>query len=148
MPDTPSYFAYGSNMSSTVMTARCPTARPLGPAMVEGWELCFRRPSRRWGGHAADIRPAPAAVTWGVLWALGRQEWTVLDRYEAAYRRVSVEVRGPDGPEPAVTYVVDEPEPGGAPVSAYLEAMRDGAAEHGLPPAWRRSLAEISLLDG
>lgn len=36
------YLAYGSNLNKEQMAYRCPTARPVGSAMIYGWELVFR----------------------------------------------------------------------------------------------------------
>ena len=36
------YLAYGSNLNKRQMAYRCPTARPVGSAMIYGWELVFR----------------------------------------------------------------------------------------------------------
>ena len=36
------YLAYGSNLNKGQMAYRCPTARPVGSAMIYGWELVFR----------------------------------------------------------------------------------------------------------
>ena len=36
------YLAYGSNLNKEQMAYRCPTARPVGAAMIYGWELVFR----------------------------------------------------------------------------------------------------------
>lgn len=36
------YLAYGSNLNKTQMAYRCPTAKPVGAAMIYGWELVFR----------------------------------------------------------------------------------------------------------
>ena len=36
------YLAYGSNLNNRQMAYRCPTARPVGSAMIYGWELVFR----------------------------------------------------------------------------------------------------------
>lgn len=36
------YMAYGSNLNKGQMAYRCPTARPVGSALIYGWELCFR----------------------------------------------------------------------------------------------------------
>ena len=36
------YLAYGSNLNKKQMAVRCPTARPVGSAMIYGWELVFR----------------------------------------------------------------------------------------------------------
>jgi len=36
------YIAYGSNLNLTQMAFRCPTAKPVGSAMLKGWQLTFR----------------------------------------------------------------------------------------------------------
>ena len=36
------YLAYGSNLNKRQMAVRCPDAKPVGAAMIYGWELCFR----------------------------------------------------------------------------------------------------------
>ena len=40
--DTRLYLAYGSNLNKRQMAYRCPTAKPVGAALLYGWELCFR----------------------------------------------------------------------------------------------------------
>jgi len=40
--DTRLYLAYGSNLNKKQMSYRCPTAKPVGAALIYGWELCFR----------------------------------------------------------------------------------------------------------
>ena len=37
------HFAYGSNMSRALMRRRCPGARGLGPARLEGWRYIITR---------------------------------------------------------------------------------------------------------
>ena len=36
------YFAYGSNINLQQMEQRCPAARPVGPVILDGYELRFR----------------------------------------------------------------------------------------------------------
>lgn len=136
------YFAYGSNMSSVVMSGRCPGASALGPARLDGHRLSFRLPSRHWGGFAADLVIDDAAVTWGVLWELSEGHLNTLDRLEARYDRYAVlPVNG--RPVAALTYRV-KPElvvaAGGSPTSEYLQHLIDGALEHGLPGNYLRQL--------
>ena len=49
------YFAYGSNINLNQMDVRCPDARVVGPAVLEGYELLFRGNSR--GCGVATIAP-------------------------------------------------------------------------------------------
>ena len=36
------YLAYGSNLNRKQMEARCPGAKPIGTALLEGYELLFK----------------------------------------------------------------------------------------------------------
>ena len=139
------YFAYGSNLSAGVMASRCPDAVAVAAGSVTGWALTFRRRSLRWGGHAADLRPHPHGVTWGVVWRVSPAGWRSLDGYEEAYRRQTVDVTTPGGSLEAVTYQLSEPDEEGLPAPAYKEAMLDGARSHGVPEPWCRSLSQLGV---
>ena len=139
------YFAYGSNVSSGVMTSRIPSARRPRPARLDGYRLVFSLPSVRWGGHAAGIEPAPGQVVWGLVWQIGRDDLALLDRVEANYHRIEVTPVVAGDPVPAVSYVV-RPERSvdeGRPVAEYLGHLVAGAIEHGLPDPWVAWLREI-----
>ena len=49
------YFAYGSNMNSAAMRRRCPDARAVGPARLEGYR--FFVGLEGWG----SVRPSGGA---------------------------------------------------------------------------------------
>lgn len=65
------YMAYGSNLNKRQMAYRCPTARPVGAAMIYGWELCFR--------GVADIVKSKDP---NMLLPVGIWEITPADEYE------------------------------------------------------------------
>lgn len=139
------YFAYGSNMSARQMGERCPGAESMGLAVAEGWQLRFDRPSRRWGGHVADIVETPGSATWGVLWRVTTAHLAALDGFEGvatgAYRRINLVVEQPDhGDLRAESYAVCEPGDPGHPSIAYLEVILEGAMEHQLPGEYVRQL--------
>ena len=57
------YFAYGSNMNRAAMTRRCPNARAIGPAMLEGYR--FFVGLEGWGSvapRAGDVCTACSGV--------------------------------------------------------------------------------------
>ena len=139
------YFAYGSNMDPAQMAERCPGARLLGPARLDGWRLTFDRYSKKWKGYVADVVPAPSTATWGVLWEVTAAHLKTLDRCEGvangAYRREDVMVRAGDGSlAGAVAYVVCKPGPPGPPSPAYLEHLPRGARAAKLPQWYVRFL--------
>ena len=49
------YFAYGSNINLDQMAHRCPDATPVGPVMLENYELLFRGMTNH--GGVATIHP-------------------------------------------------------------------------------------------
>lgn len=49
------YFAYGSNISSSQMKKRCPTAKKIGVGVLYGWELDFAVDAPHLRGNAAGI---------------------------------------------------------------------------------------------
>ena len=61
------YFAYGSNINLNQMEYRCPDASVVGPVVLEGWELLFRR------GGFATIAPKEGKTVQGLLWSSQRQ---------------------------------------------------------------------------
>lgn len=137
------YFAYGSNMSSTVMADRCPNALSLGAARLDDHRLAFSLPSLRWGGYAADIETAEGSAVWGVLWEVATTDFATLDRVEARYDRYPVNVVRNGFEVTATTYRVKAPlasPNGGPPDTRYLASILAGATEHGLPHEYIRAL--------
>jgi gamma-glutamylcyclotransferase len=127
------YFAYGSNLDAEQMRARCPTARGLERARLDGHRLAFTHYSKRWQGGAADVVPAPGAAVWGVLYEMGPEDFARLDPFESGYRRVSLEVDGASRGRVRVTSysVVEKGE--FAPHPVYLDKMLRWGARWRLP---------------
>ncbi|KAF2440063.1 hypothetical protein P171DRAFT_476421 [Karstenula rhodostoma CBS 690.94] len=85
------YFAYGTNLSPTQLSLRCPTAptssHPLAIARLPNYKWFIQR--RR---GCANIRPSPPTPTssdedsgdevWGVLYAMHPADVAILDTYE------------------------------------------------------------------
>ena len=69
------YFAYGSNINLEQMANRCPSATIVGPAVLENYELLFRR------GYAT-IKPRKGGRVHGLLWTLDSLCEQSLDHYE------------------------------------------------------------------
>jgi hypothetical protein len=64
------YFAYGSNMDPTQMQARCPDARFVSLACLNGHVLCFPRRSKTRGCGVSSILAKDGCETWGVIYEL------------------------------------------------------------------------------
>lgn len=121
------YFAYGSNIVRRQMTHRCPDARALGLARLDGWG--FRIMTRGF----ATIVPDPAAHVLGVVWLLTPACEVALDRYEGVARGLYAKHALPVDGEETLVYVASDVEPGG-PKPGYLEAIVAAAADWAFPP--------------
>ena len=76
------YFAYGSNLSQAQMGVRCPMAKGLGVAVLEGHRLSFTAFSRLWSGGVADVVETVGDKVWGLLYELMPEDLAALDTYE------------------------------------------------------------------
>ena len=85
------YFAYGSNMSRALMRPRCPAAREIGLARLDGWRFMIMRE-----GYASIV-PASGGAVHGLLWRLTPRDIAALNAYErldqGLYRTATVTVR-------------------------------------------------------
>jgi gamma-glutamylcyclotransferase len=135
-PATVWYFAYGSNMNGAQFRSRAGQVLAEQPGHLENYEFVFNKKARG-GQGAANIRPAQGKSVYGVLYQIRDQSFRVLDRFEGApihYRRIEVAVTDPNGRKvPAQVYIATKVEKGLRPPLHYLQAILDGAAEHGLP---------------
>ena len=141
------YFAYGSNINLGQMEYRCPDASVVGPVVLEGWELLFRR------GGFATITPKEGDTVHGLLWSLTRSCERSLDRYEGYprfYDKKMVTVRDSEGRSLSVmAYIMDDRfrEPM-LPTDSYYNSILEGYQQNGLPvsalkKAWEHAVQEV-----
>ncbi len=141
------YFAYGSNINLGQMAYRCPDATVVGPVVLEGWELLFRR------GGFATIAPKEGEQVQGLLWSITPECERSLDRYEGYprfYDKRMVTVRDSEGRSLSVmAYIMDERfrEPM-LPTKSYYDGILEGYRQAGLPvaalkKAWEHAVREV-----
>ena len=133
------YFAYGSNIPTRHMQARCPQARNPRRAVLDGYQLEF--------AGCADVWPTEGASVPGVVWEVTEACMRSLDRYEGCgfnpwgrdgfYRRTWCRVRLDNGQDvQAVVYVMNEPERRRhLPSSYYVGVLAEGYVEFKLDDA-------------
>lgn len=142
------YFAYGSNLNLEQLERRCPAAKPIGPAVLHGYELRFR--GNYGGSGVATITPKQGSHVAGLLWELTPACERALDRYEGhphLYEKQTVTVWDRGGqPFPVMAYVMGarflEP---AAPSNAYYNSILEGYRENGLPAVWLRRAWERTV---
>lgn len=127
------YIAYGSNLSRPQMARRCPGARVVGSAVLEGWQLLF--------GYYATVEPASGKSTPVLVWEIDPQQEQRLDEYEDYPRlyykqELTVDCTPLEGGAPqrltAMIYRM-EPRPWEFPSFSYYQGLEEGYQDLGLP---------------
>jgi len=139
--ETVLYFAYGSNMKSDRLKKRVPSAAPKGIAYLPKRRLAFNKISTD-GSGKANVVDDPKSVVWGVLYEIKKQEMDRLDKDEAGYQRMTVNVKT-DKSVNAVTYISLGLDNSILPFDTYKKLVVDGAKESGLPPDY---IAQIEAI--
>lgn len=126
------YFAYGSNLNLDQMAVRCAQAGVVGKAVLEGYELAFRR-------GVLTILPKEGGRVEGLLWRVNAWDELTLDRYEGyphLYTKELLPVRTDSGPQTVVAYVMTAPycEKAQPPTFTYLQTVLEGYRMAGFDP--------------
>ena len=126
------YFAYGSNLNLGQMAVRCPQAGVVGKAVLEGYELAFRR-------GVLTILPKEGGRVNGLLWRVTVWDVPPPDRYEgppSPHTKELLPVQTDSGPQTVVAYVMTAPycERTQPPTSTYLQTVLAGYRLAGFEP--------------
>jgi gamma-glutamylcyclotransferase (GGCT)/AIG2-like uncharacterized protein YtfP len=122
------YFAYGMNTNLDQMAGRCPGAVSLGAAWIDNYEFVFRT-------HA-DIAKSAGGICYGVLWDITPAHLKALDALEGYpyyYTRFRVRVNLGDHFVYALTYQMLDQSSIQEPSAGYLEMVREGYQQNGVP---------------
>lgn len=134
------YLAYGSNLNREQMEYRCPNARPVGTAQLEGWRLLFRG-SRT--GNYLTIEPAPDCTVPVAVWAVTGADEAALDRYEGFpvfYRKETLAIvytglkTAQERQVEAFVYLMNDGHPAGLPTTRYMDTCAAGYRDFGFAP--------------
>jgi gamma-glutamylcyclotransferase (GGCT)/AIG2-like uncharacterized protein YtfP len=140
------YFAYGMNTNRDEMAFRCPTAVPMGKAILPGYRFEFK--------SFATIVPDADSSVEGVLWTITESDELALDileGYPEFYDKKHVKVsQGID--YIAMTYIMNPREKGYAPSDGYYSMVSEGYQTFGLSQqqlldAKNRSIKEIVIYE-
>lgn len=136
------YIAYGSNLHVGQMHARCPGARPVGTAWLDGWRLAFHGSKT---GAYLTIIPDKHARCPVAIWAINADHEAALDRYEGFptfYQKEAIHLemkplRSAKNQKPrevdAMVYIMDPQRVPGYPSAAYIRTCATGYHNFGLP---------------
>jgi hypothetical protein len=127
------YFAYGSNMSRTLMRTHCPAAKEIGTAVLDGHRFVITA-----DGYASIERRA-GAVVHGVLWRLTPRDLAALNIYEGIdagfYHARRLMVRRARSGHNALVYIA-RARGTGRPKPGYLELVVGAARDWDFPQAY------------
>jgi len=130
------YFAYGSNMLSSRLIARCPSAKVIGIAAAESHALQFSKKSIDGSGKATLVKQSLSTQTPGVLFEIDAPERDALDKFEGAgkgYDRIDdFKIETQDKTISATTYLATKTYNDLVPFDWYLALIIAGALEHRL----------------
>lgn len=138
----PLYFAYGSNMSATLMRRHAPSAAAVGVATRRQWRFII--------GHCGygSIEPAPGHTLRGVVWKISLRDLVGLDIYENIasglyFRRdlrVVLDNQVEHGPIRAQAYVLRK-KGTGRPRPRYIESIMRAGRDWNLPNDYLREIS-------
>lgn len=143
------YFAYGSNLHSGRMTARVPSARSLGAAVLTGHLLRFHKRSSVDGSGKCDAHftGRPDHRVYGAVYAMAAHERELLDAFEGPGYGVIEQVVSLAGRRLPVFLYRARPEAiadGLAPFDWYHALVIAGAREHALPAPYLSAIEAVA----
>lgn len=134
--NTKYYIAYGSNLNIAQMKHRCPTAKPVGTAVIKDYELLFK--GSRTGSYLT-IEPKGNSSVPVAIWEVTESDEKNLDRYEgfpAFYykRELHLNCKMLNGDKKmirAFVYIMHEERKLGIPTWTYIKCCADGYSDFG-----------------
>lgn len=140
-------FAYGSNIHSSRIQERCPSARALGVAELHGHELKWHKRSKDGSGKCDVVQTKDESrIVYGVLYEIAESEKSALDKAEGlgnGYEEKKVQVVFEGKPRTATLYAATNTESSLKPYTWYKAFVVAGAKEHKLPSEYIRQLEAV-----
>lgn len=130
------YLAYGSNLNVRQMALRCPTAKPVGSAVIKDYELLFKGSKT---GAYLTIEPKSGAEVPVAVWPVELADEERLDVYEgfpAFYYKTEFDLpvnyfSGKKVVRKAFVYIMHEERPLGLPSGSYVRTCLEGYSNFG-----------------
>lgn len=126
------YIAYGSNLNVRQMKQRCPSARIIGTADLDGWQLLFKGSKT---GSYLTIEKKKSSTVPVAVWEITAEDEKALDRYEgypSFYYKKELPLRyrgirtGRTRICTAMVYIMHEERPLGLPSQFYVNTCAEG----------------------
>ena len=130
------YLAYGSNLNINQMAYRCPTAKPVGTAVIKGYEILYKGSK---SGAYLTIEQNPDSFVPVAVWEVTEFDEKNLDRYEGFpdfyyKKQVSIQICKMNGRRQKVdafVYIMHESRELGIPSEHYVRVCAEGYRNFG-----------------
>lgn len=125
------YIAYGSNMDTTQMAYRCPTAKLIGTSEVNGYKLLFK--GSKSGSYATIEKEKDSRVP-VLIWEITELDERNLDRYEgypSFYYKENIGIGINGELKKAMVYIMNKDRPYGNPSLGYYKVIEDAYKKFG-----------------
>jgi cation transport regulator ChaC len=133
-------FAYGSNMSTKRLLARCPSAVKVGIGQLFGYELRWNKPSSDGSGKCNIVKSVDTnSCVYGVVFQISSSEKAKLDKAEGlgkGYSESEIEVALNGSTKKVSAYLADKTDDALCPYSWYWDFVLSGARENCLPESY------------
>jgi len=142
------YFAYGSNMSPLRLGFRLPATQVVGDASLPGHRLAFHKAGTD-GSGKCDIPVCGQSVVFGVVYAINKDDFSILDRIEGVgggYERETIEIHLADQRLTAQTYRATHIDPDLRPFSWYRHHVLAGALSAGLSDSYVEEIRAVKVV--
>ncbi len=152
------YFAYGSNLDSKQMRARCPSAQFVDKALLRDHGLCFPRYGSTRGCGVASIEPADGHHVWGVVYDVADDDVSKMDECEGfdpsrppdknCYNHAQITVLREGNvatPITVFTYIAERQANPPLPNANYRDSIVCGARAWKLPDDYVKRLEAIKI---
>ena len=127
------YFAYAANLNKKQMQERCWDSRSCFTATLPNYKIIFSGWSRQWRGGIATIKASRGDKIRGAVYEVNDACLRQLDRHEAGYTRINVNVFDEDNQAiAAVTYIKSGHMEESTPSREYGEIIRQGYRDWGI----------------
>ena len=139
------YFAYASNMNKQQMADRCPGCKFLKRAYLENYKYFYDEHPESKIGAKANIAPAKGEAVWGALFEINGNHLESMDHYEGypkLYQREIVIVKDDGGESYEAWVYFRKPQKPATPPAQYLETVKQGARDSGLPEEYIKASIE------
>jgi gamma-glutamylcyclotransferase (GGCT)/AIG2-like uncharacterized protein YtfP len=117
------------------MKDRCPSAKPIAKAKLEGFRFVYDGYAEKWKGPVANVIQSSGSTVWGGLYKIDPSCLNRLDRFEGyptRYNRKTVEVIGQGCRKYRAWIYYRTGESPGQPQEEYQRVVIRGAADYNL----------------